>query len=59
MPKTTKLITVPQQNEQYIGKEFKRWNTFVARFLNDRKDQKVKPSANKKIKEKENNDKQQ
>ena len=46
MPKKTNLITVPQQNEQYIGKEFTRWNTFVARFLNDRQDQEVKPSAN-------------
>ena len=50
MPKKTNLIAVPQQNEQYRGKEFTRWNTFVARFLNDRQDQEEKPSANKKNK---------
>lgn len=50
MPKTTKLITVPEQNEHFKGAEFKRWDSMLARFLQDRPDREVKPSANKKNK---------
>ena len=56
MIETTKQITVPQQNEQYIGKEFKRWNTFVAKFFQDHPEYKAKDAANNKQKGKRNND---
>ena len=56
MIETTKQITVPQQNEQYIGKEFKRWNTFVAKFFQDHPEYKAKDTANNKQKGKRNND---
>lgn len=50
MPKTTKLITVPEQNEHYKGTEFKRWDSVLASYLKDYPDRKVNPSANRKNK---------
>ena len=41
MPKTKKLITVPEQNEHYKGTEFKRWDSFLASYLKDYPDRKV------------------
>ena len=35
MPKTKKLITVPEQNEHFKGTEFKRWDSFLASYLKD------------------------
>ena len=46
MPKTTKLITVPEQNEHFKGTEFKRWDSLLATFNAIHPDRKVKPSAN-------------
>ena len=48
MPKTTKLITVPEQNEHFKGTEFKRWDSLLASYLKDYPDRKVKPPANSK-----------
>ena len=56
MPKKTNLITVPIQNEHYKGTDFKRWGSFVANFIKDHRDRKVKPPANSKNKGKRNND---
>lgn len=50
MPKKTKLIEVPQSNNDYKGLSFDRWDSMLARFLQDRPDREVKPSANKKNK---------
>ena len=52
MPKTKKLITVPEQNEHYKGTEFKRWDSFLASYLKDNPDRKVNSSANNKKKKK-------
>lgn len=52
MPKTKKLITVPEQNEHFKGTEFKRWDSFLASYLKDYPDHKVNPSANNKQKRK-------
>lgn len=50
MPKTKKLITVPEQNEHYKGTEFKRWDSLLATFNAIHPDRKVKPPANNKNK---------
>ena len=59
MPKKTKLIEVPQSNNDYKGLSFDRWDSMLARFLQDRSDREKSPLPTKKIREKENNDKQQ
>ncbi len=50
MPKKTKLITVPEKNEGYRGTDFKRWDSMLARFVQNNPDCKVKPPANNKNK---------
>lgn len=52
MPKKTKLITVPQINNDYKGLTFNRWDSFVANFIKDHPDRKDTPTANNKQKRK-------
>jgi len=48
LPKKTKLITVPEKNDKYRGTDFKRWDSMLARFVQNNPDRKVKPPANSK-----------